>query len=123
MNIAGIARRLLALLMMMITWLLADFDVLENPNPIELSSRVNRLSDYGQTAKPSGDFVHSADHSRLHHFRFAEQHPTPLLIGSTAPWLKLDKVCNSVVLSSIVGIAQTEFLNHSLRTALAESND
>lgn len=80
--------------MIMITWLPAGFDVLENPNPFELySSRAVRLPDHGQAAKPGGDFVDSEDHSKLHHFRFAEQRPAPLLIGSTSPWLKLDKVC------------------------------
>ena len=105
---------------MMISWLLAGFDVLENPNQFELySSRAARLPDHGQTAI-SGDSVQYADRSKLHYFGFAEQRPAPLLIGSTAPWLKLDEVCNSALPSSIVGIAQTEFSNHSLRTALAE---
>jgi hypothetical protein len=105
----------------MITWLLAGFDVLENPYPFELySSRAGRLPDHGHAATPGGDFVYSADHSRLHHSHFAEQRPASLLIGSTPPWLKLDKVCAPAVFSSIVGIAQTEFLNQSLRTALAE---
>jgi hypothetical protein len=120
MNIAAMARKFLALLMI-ISWLLAGFDVLENSNQFELySSRPPRLPDHGQTAKPSGDSVHSADHSKLHYFRFAEQRSPPLLIGSTAPWLKLDKVRNSALPSSIVGFVRTEFLKHSLRTVLAE---
>ena len=68
--------------MIMITWLLAGFDVLENPYPFELySSRAGRLPDHGHAATPGGDFVYSADHSRLHHSHFAEQRPAPLLIG------------------------------------------
>lgn len=106
-----IARGLLALLMMMIYWLLAGFDVLENPNPSELSSPAARLADHGQTAKPSGDFVHYPNHSKLYYFRFCGVASGPLLTGSTAPWLKPDKLCNSAVLSSIAGIAPTEFLN------------
>jgi hypothetical protein len=120
MNIAGMARRLLALLMM-ISWLLAGFDVLENPNQFELySCRAARLPIHGQAEKPSGDSVHSVDHSKIHYFHFTEQRPAPLLIGATAPWLKLDMVRNSALPSSNVGITQTEFLNHSLRTVLAE---
>ena len=106
-----IARGLLALLMMMIYWLLAGFDVLENPNPSELSSPAARLADHGQTAKPSGDFVHYPNHSKLYYFRFCGVASGPLLTGSTAPWLKPDKLCDSAVLSSIAGIAPTEFLN------------
>ncbi|HEX2244203.1 MAG TPA: hypothetical protein VHK27_13340 [Gammaproteobacteria bacterium] len=106
--------------MKMIIWLLAGFAVLENPNPIEFSSRVVRLLEHGQIARTSGDFVHSSDHSRVYHFRFVKQRPATLLIGSTAPWLEPDKVCSSAVLSSIIESTQTGFLNRSLRTALAE---
>jgi hypothetical protein len=120
MNIAEMAQKFVALLTMMPWFRVARLDVLENPNGIEISSRAARLLDHEQTAVSSGDFVHSADHSRLQYFRFAEQRPAPLLIGSTAPWLRLDKVRNSALPSSIVGIAPTEFLNHSLRTVLAE---
>jgi hypothetical protein len=116
MNIAAMARRLMALPMMMIFWLLAGFDVLENRHPFELySSNAARLPDHGQTAKYSGDSIHSADHSKLHYLRVSEQRGAPLLIGSTAPWLKLDKVCNFALPSSVVKIAQTEFLDHPLR--------
>jgi hypothetical protein len=116
MNIAGMARRLLALLMM-IFWLLAGFDVLENPNQLELYSfRAARLPVHGQAEKPSGDSVH-ADHSKIH-YHFTEQRPAMLLIGAMAPWLKLDRVRNSALPSSNVGIAQTEFLNHSPRSWL-----
>jgi hypothetical protein len=120
MNIAGIARRLLALLMIMISWLLAGFDVLENPNQFEpYSSRAARLPVHGHAEKPSGNSVRSADHSKIH-YHFREQRPAILLIGATAPWLKLDMVRNSALPSSNVGITQTEFLNYSLRTVLAE---
>lgn len=116
MNIAGMARSLPALLMMMISWLLAGFDVLENPNQFELySSRAARLPLHGQAEKLSGDSVRFPDHSKIHYFRCTKQRPAPLLIRATAPWLKLDMVRNSALPSSNVGIAQTEFLNHSLR--------
>jgi hypothetical protein len=120
MNIAVMARKFLALLTMIPWFRVARFDVSENSNEIEISSRAARLLDHGQTARASGNCVHSADHSRLQYFRFAEQRPARLLTGSTAPWLRLDKVRNSALPSSIVGIARTEFLNHSLRTVLAE---
>jgi hypothetical protein len=100
---------------MMISWLLAGFDVLENPTQFELySSRGARLPDPGQTAKPSGDSVRAAAHSKLHYFRFAEQRPASLLISPTAPWLKLDTVRNSALPSSIVQLRrQNSYITHS----------
>jgi hypothetical protein len=83
MNIASMARWLLALLMMRISWPLVGFDVLENPTPFELnSSRAPRLPDHGQTAKPSKDFVHSSDHWRLYSVRFCG-----VASGSATDWL------------------------------------
>lgn len=106
------ARSLLALLM--ISWLFAGSDLLENPDRIEIhSSRAAGLPDHGQTASCSGDFVHCADHSRLHDFGFTEQSPAPLLLGCTTTWLKLEKVRNSAARSSVVGMRSQNFLNHS----------
>ena len=119
MNIASMARWLLALLMMRISWLLVGFDVLENPNPFELySSRDPRLPDHGQTAKLSKDFVHSSDHWRLYHFRFCGVAP-----GTATDWLygTLVKARQALQLRRAVFDCWKRadgILKHSVRTAL-----
>ena len=121
MNIASMARWLLALLMLRISWLLVGFDVLENPKPFELySSRDPRLPDHGQTAKPSKDFVHSSDHWRLYYFRFCG-----VASGAATNWLygTLVKARQALQLRRAVFDCSKRadgILKHSVRTALPE---
>jgi hypothetical protein len=88
MNIAGMARRFLALLLIMISWFrVAGFDVLEDPDlsdRFELyCSRAAPLLGHGQTARPTEKFIDSAGHSRVSYFRFMEQRAAQRLIGAT----------------------------------------
>jgi hypothetical protein len=122
MNIAAMARKFLALLLIMISWFsVAGFDILEDPNRSEFySSRAARLPDHRQTTKLTESFIGSVGHSRLRYFRFIELCGAPLLIGSTAPWQKLYKVHNCAVPRSSIGIAHSRIFKSSFRTASAE---
>jgi hypothetical protein len=121
MNIAAMARKFLALLLIISWFSGAGFDVLERPNRSEFySSPAARLRDHRQTARLTENFIGSVGHSRLRYFHFMEQREARLLIGSTAPWQKLDKVHESAVPPSTIGTAQSRIFKFSFRTASAE---
>jgi hypothetical protein len=122
MNIAAMARKFLALLVIMISWFsVAGFDVLEDPNRSEFySSPAARLPDQRQTARLTESFIGSVDHSRLRYFHVMEQREAPLLMGSTAPSETLDEVHNSAMPRSSIGTAQSRIFKSSFRTASAE---
>jgi hypothetical protein len=122
MNIAAMARKFLALLVIMIPWFsVAGFDVLEDPDRPEFySSPDARLPDQRQTARLTESFIGSFDHSRLRYFHIVEQREAPVLMGSTATSETLDKVHNSALPRSSIETAQSRILKFSFRTASAE---
>ena len=96
MNIACMARRFLALLLI-ISWLsLSGFDVLEDldfPNQIELySSTVSPLLDHGRTARLTHNMVESAGHSKMRYFNCMEQRAVRLVICSPTQFQKISKL-------------------------------
>ena len=109
MNIAAMARKFLALILMLISWSLAGFDVLEDPSRFQLHCSGARLVDHGQTLKPTKDFTDSAGHLRISSTRVIEQRPMPLLLDSTTPWQKLDKVHNSTIFVRVSELCSDEF--------------
>jgi hypothetical protein len=96
MNIACMARRFLALILI-ISWLsLSGFDVLEDldfPNQIELySSTASPLLDHGQTARLTHNMVESAGHSKVRYFNCMEQRAVRLVICSPTQFQKISKL-------------------------------
>lgn len=77
MNIAWMAQKFLALILVM-SWLsLSGFDVLEDldiPDQVKLySSTTKPLLDHGRTARLTHNIVESAGHSRVRYFCCTEQ--------------------------------------------------
>lgn len=96
MNIACMAHRSLALLLI-ISWLsLSGFDVLEDldfPDQIELySSTASPLLDHGRTARLTHNMVESAGHSIVRYFNCMEQRAVRLLICSPTQSQKISKL-------------------------------
>ena len=96
MNIACMARKFLALLLIT-SWIrLSGFDVLEDldlPDRCELySSTASPLLDHGQTARPTHNIIESAGHSRLRYFSLMEQPAAQLLICSPTLFQKIHKL-------------------------------
>jgi len=122
MNIAAMARTFVALLLKMISWFsVAGFDLFEDANGSGFYLfPAARLPDHRQTTRLTESFVDSVAHSRLRYFTFIAQRGASLLIGSTAPWQKLDAVHKSAVPRSSTGTAQSRIFKSSFRTASAE---
>jgi len=96
MNIACMARKFLALLLIT-SWIsLSGFDVLEDldlPDQFELySSTASPLLDHGRTARPTHNIIESAGHSRLRYVSFMERPAAQLVICSPMPTQKIYKL-------------------------------
>jgi hypothetical protein len=96
MNIASMAQKFLALLLI-ISWLsLSGFDVLEDldfPDQVELhSSPAVPLFDHGRTSRLTHNIVESAGHPKIRYFTFTEQPAAQLLISSQTPFQKTYKL-------------------------------
>jgi hypothetical protein len=96
MNIACMARKFLALLVV-VSWLsLAGFDVLEDldfPDQLELySSTGSPLVGHGRTARLAHNIVESAGQPKIRYFCFTGQPAAQLLICSPTPPQKTYKL-------------------------------
>jgi hypothetical protein len=90
------ARKFLALLLI-ISWLsLSGFDVLEDldfRDQVELySSTASPLLDHRRSARFTHNIVESAGHSKIRYFSFMEQPAARLLICSPTPFQKTYKL-------------------------------
>jgi hypothetical protein len=90
------ARKFLALLLIL-SWLsLSGFDVLEDldiPDQVDLySSTASPLLDHGRSARLTHNIVESAGHSKIRYFSCMEQRAVRLAICSPTPFQKTYKL-------------------------------